>query len=174
MTAPGRVKRAAFFLPPRAMIFALFFNAACHLDSKRGQRLGGPLHHKKEKKNSQGCEPDEHTCLLRALACKTGCWLVTHDCAVISLVRIVSVLQNTLVWFLLSHTAAAQLLASSYSPLRFAWTTGRRSARGISVRLASCSRSPALADLTTDWGQCLPAFSRFARKITDFARALVD
>ena len=22
---------------------------------------------------SQWCEPDEHTCLLRALACKTGC-----------------------------------------------------------------------------------------------------
>jgi hypothetical protein len=54
-----------------------------------------------------------------------------------------------LLLFLLSHTAAAKLLASSFSPLRFAWTTGRRSARDISVRLASCSRSPALADLTT-------------------------
>ena len=54
-----------------------------------------------------------------------------------------------LLWILFSHTAAAQLLANSCSPLRFAWTTGRRSARGISVRLASCSRSPALADLTT-------------------------
>jgi hypothetical protein len=56
----------------------------------------------------------------------------------------------TPVWFLLSHRAAAQLLASSCSPLRFAWTTGRRSARGISVCLATCSRSPALADLTTE------------------------
>jgi hypothetical protein len=56
---------------------------------------------------------------------------------------------TTPVWFLLSDTAAAQLLANSCLPLRFAWTTGRRSARGISVRLTSCSRSPALADLTT-------------------------
>jgi hypothetical protein len=54
----------------------------------------------------------------------------------------------TLVWFVLSHTAAAQLLANSCSPLGFAWTTEKRSAWGISVRLYSCSRSPALADLT--------------------------
>jgi len=54
-----------------------------------------------------------------------------------------------LLWFLLSHTSAAQLLTNSCSPLRFAWTTWRRSARGISVRLTSFSRSPALADLTT-------------------------
>jgi hypothetical protein len=53
------------------------------------------------------------------------------------------------VWFLLSHTVAAQLLASSCSPLRFAWTTGRRSARGISLRLTSSSRSWTFADLTT-------------------------
>ena len=55
--------------------------------------------------------------------------LVTHDCAGISLAGVVSA--TTPVWFLLSHTAAAQLLANSCSPLRFAWTTGRRSARGI-------------------------------------------
>jgi hypothetical protein len=61
--------------------------------------------------------------------------------------RIVSA--TTPVWFLLSHTAAAQLLANSCSPLRFAWTTRRRTVWGISVRLTSCSRSPALADLTT-------------------------
>jgi hypothetical protein len=56
---------------------------------------------------------------------------------------------TTPVLFVLSHTAAAQLLANSCSPLRFAWTTRRRSERGIFVRLASCSQSPALADLTT-------------------------
>jgi hypothetical protein len=56
--------------------------------------------------------------------------------------------------FLLSRTAAAQLLAKSCSPPRFAWTAGRRSARGIPVRLTSCSRSPALAD----WREA-PTFS---------------
>jgi hypothetical protein len=51
-------------------------------------------------------------------------------------VRIVSV--TIPVWFLLSHTAAAQFPANSCSPLRFAKTTGHRSAWGISVRLTSC------------------------------------
>jgi hypothetical protein len=46
-----------------------------------------------------------------------------------------------LLWFLLSHPAAAQLLASSRSPLRFAWKTVRRSALDIPVRLASFLRS---------------------------------
>jgi hypothetical protein len=68
-------------------------------------------------------------------------WLVTQDCAGILLVRIKSA--ASLVWFLFSYTAAAQLLANSCSPLRCGLTTGRRSARGISVRLTSCSRSPA-------------------------------
>jgi hypothetical protein len=58
-------------------------------------------------------------------------------------------------WFLLSHTFAAQLLANSCSLLHFAWTTGRRSARGIPVRLISCSRSPALANLTAQTGCCV-------------------
>jgi len=52
-----------------------------------------------------------------------------------------------LLWFLHSHTAAAQLLANICSPLRFACNTGRRLARVISVRLTYCSRSPVLADL---------------------------
>jgi hypothetical protein len=70
-----------------------------------------PLPKGMKKKISQGCESDEHTCLLRALACKTGCWLVTHNCAVISLVRIVSVLLRCGFYFpiqrLLSCSATA-------------------------------------------------------------------
>ena len=54
----------------------------------------------------------------------------------------------TPVWFILSHTVAAHLLANSCSPLRFAWTTERRSARVIHVRPTSFSRRVALADLT--------------------------
>jgi hypothetical protein len=46
-----------------------------------------------------------------------------------------SVSSFLLLWFLLSHAAAAQLLANSFSPFRFASTTGRRLARGISVFL---------------------------------------
>jgi hypothetical protein len=71
MTAPERVKRAAFFLPPRAMIFALFLTPRAIWTQKEVKDWEGLF--TKRKKFSQWCEPDEHTCLLRALACKTGC-----------------------------------------------------------------------------------------------------
>jgi hypothetical protein len=133
---------------------------------RRGKRALPPKGH--ERKKSQWCKPDEQTCLLRALACKAGfcswqilrpVWLSSSHCCILLwivsatiyglLLRCVwCVFSFLLLWFVLSRTAAAQLLASSSSPLRFAWTTERRSARGIPVRLASCSRCPALADLT--------------------------
>jgi hypothetical protein len=40
MTAPERVKHAAFFLPPRAMIFALFFKRRVPSGFKERSKIG--------------------------------------------------------------------------------------------------------------------------------------
>jgi hypothetical protein len=78
VTAPGRVERTgaaarpffAFFLPPRAMIFALLLPPSAIWTHKEVKDWEGFFPTRKE--ISQWFEPDERTLLPRALACKAG------------------------------------------------------------------------------------------------------
>jgi|AntAceMinimDraft_5_1070358.scaffolds.fasta_scaffold56741_3 hypothetical protein len=131
-------------------------------EAESAKRAGAPYAHhryqaretnKKLKQISQWCEPDEHTCLLRALACETGCWLVTHEYAGISLVRIVSVLLRCGFYFRIQRPLSCSPTAAGHFASLGQHGAARRGEFLCALPLARCSRSPALADLTTQAGR---------------------